>query len=185
MLASWALRVLNPCASNSEFGIDVSGGVQTEVPDFHEGTRQNVQEKPAHEFQGDKSTDFLVAGAEDDFVVIDVQKPVVRDGDPVGVQTEVAEKGVGFSKRRLCVDDPVLVVQGVLEPSEGAGFEEVDDGWMGARTGHKLAFIKQARKAIEEFAAKEFAKDLDWKQVFLGESTHAPLSLRPPPVTMQ
>ena len=52
---------------------------------------------------------------------------------------------------------------------------------MGARTGRELAFVKEARKASEEFAAKEFAKDLDRKQVFLVESTHAPSASRPPP----
>ena len=96
VLASWALRVLNPCAGDGEFGIDVSGGVQTEVPDFHEATRQNVEEKPAHEFQGEQVDRLACRGCGRRLRRHRRGEAVVGDGDPVGVETEVAEEGVGF-----------------------------------------------------------------------------------------
>jgi hypothetical protein len=65
--------------------MDAARGVQTEVSDFHEAARQDVQKKSEHEFQGSEPADFLAACAEDDLVIIDVHQAMVRDGYPVRV----------------------------------------------------------------------------------------------------
>jgi len=63
-----------------------------------------VKQESAHEFEGREPTDLLAARAEDDFIVIDVEQALVRDGNPVGVLAQVAKEGVGFAKGCLGVD---------------------------------------------------------------------------------
>ena len=154
--------------ASGEFGMDVARGVQAEVPDLHEAARQDVQKKTAHEFQDREPTDFLVARAEDDLVVIDVQQPLVRDGDPVGVQAKVLKESIGFSEGCLGIDHPVLLVQSILEASEGGGLDEIGDDLRSARTGLELALVEQASQTVEEFSAKQFAEHLDREQEFLA-----------------
>jgi hypothetical protein len=51
-----------------------------------------VLETAAHELQWGDPVDALVAGAEDDLVVVDVEQAVVGDGHTMGVQARVAEE---------------------------------------------------------------------------------------------
>ena len=114
VLVRVAVRLLDSGTGDGEPEVDIARCVQAEVPDLHEAARQDVLEKPAHEFERRKPTDAPVTGAEDDLAVIDVEQAVVGDGDPVGVEAKVAKERVGFSEGCLRVDHPVLLVEVVL-----------------------------------------------------------------------
>jgi hypothetical protein len=137
-----AVAGFNPSTGEGEFGIDVACGIQAEVSDFYEGARQDVKKESAHEFQGRESTDLLAARAENDFIVVDVEQALVRDGNPVGVKTKVAKEGVGFAEGCLGVDHPVLLVERILESGEGGRLDEISDGFLPARTGRELAVVE-------------------------------------------
>jgi hypothetical protein len=162
-----AMAGFNPSTGNGEFGIDVACGIQAEVSDFHEGARQDVKQESAHEFQGREPTDLFAARAEDDFTVIDVEQALVRDGNPVGVKTKVAKEGVGFSKWRLGVDHPVLLVQSSFFRSSkcGSGLTSSAAVLSGARIWRQLPFLKQAGEAVEEFSTKQHTEDLDRQKI--------------------
>ncbi len=132
VFARLAMAGFNPSTGDGEFGIDVACGIQAEVSDFHEGARQDVKQESAHEFQGREPTDLLAARAEDDFIVIDVDQALVRDGNPVGVKTKVAKEGVGFAEGCLGVDHPVLIVERILESGESGWLDEISDDFLRA-----------------------------------------------------
>jgi hypothetical protein len=141
--------------------MDTARCVQAEVSDFHEAARQDVQKKSEHEFQGSEPADLLAACAEDDLVVIDVYQAMVRDGNPMCVQAEVAEESVGFSEGCLGVDHPVLLVEFILQTSKSLGLDELCYRLRGARSWRQLPLLKQAGEAVEEFPTKQQAEDLD------------------------
>ena len=110
---------------------------------------------------------LVVACAEDDTVVIHVEDAVVGDGDPVGVEAKIAEERVWLLEGGFSVNHPVLPVQRVFQPGESRGLKQCGDALGNARRDGELTFVEESREAGEEFATKEFAEDLDRKQVFL------------------
>jgi hypothetical protein len=142
------------CVGDCKLGVDVAGGVKAEVSYLHEGEWQDMEEKSAHEFQRRELADFVVAGPEDDVVVIDVEDAMVGNGDPVSVEAEVTEERIWLLEGCLGEDDPFLRVEGALEPSEGGGFEQVGDALRGARRDGELALVEEPGETVEILAAK-------------------------------
>lgn len=153
-------------ACDRKLGVDVAGGIETEVSGLDEAGWQDVQEKSAHEFQRGKLADLLVAGSEDDTVVVDVEDTMVGDGDPVGIQAEVTKERVGLLEGGLGEDNPRLAVQRVFQLGEGRGLEQTGHALGNAGRDGELAFVEESRKTVEKFATKERAQDVDREQVF-------------------
>jgi hypothetical protein len=85
---------LDSGAGGGELGIDATCGVEAEVPDLDEAAGKDVEEKSAHEFHGRKLAGLLVAGSKDDVLVVDAKDAMIGDGDPVGIEAEVAKERV-------------------------------------------------------------------------------------------
>lgn len=179
------LALFDVGARGDQFCVDVAGGQQAEVTDLDEAARQDVLQEAAHEFQRREATHLFVPRAKDDFRVVDVEQSAVRDGNAVGVEAQIPKQRARILERRLGVDHPVLLVERVFETRESAGVSKIRDDVSGARTLHEFAIGEKAGEAIEEFAAKQFARTFTGSRYLSGESTQTPSRLRPPPVTMQ
>src|SRR5436309_15845087 len=70
---------------------------QAEVANTHEATRHDVQQKTSQEFVGVECHDLhaimirIILPAEPDVTVTVIDQPIIRQGDTVGVATEIAE----------------------------------------------------------------------------------------------
>jgi hypothetical protein len=132
-------------ASGGELRIDVGSGIETEVPDLDETAGHDVQEESADELDRGKLTGLVVAGAEDDVVVVDAEDAVIGDGDAVGVEAEVAKEGIWLLEGSLGEDDPVFAIELVLQPGEGRRREQLGQARRCARGDRELALTEEAR----------------------------------------
>ena len=87
------------------------------MPDFHEPVRQDVKKHPSYELAGIKRHYFgfiaigIVPPAERYTAVFQLQNAMIADGNPIGVPAQVLKHALGAVKRRLAVDNPLLVVK--------------------------------------------------------------------------
>jgi hypothetical protein len=87
-------------------------GEEPVVTDANEALREDVKQEAATELgkrerEGPRPATAVVLVAEGHGLVIDVEQPMVRDRDAVGVAGEVLEHALGTIARRLGVDDPL------------------------------------------------------------------------------
>ena len=100
-------------------------GEEAEVADADEALRQDVQQKAAQEFvdvereRADLTAVPIVLPPKRDGVVGDVDEPVIRDGDAVGVAREVVQHVGRTAEGRLGVDHPRLTIERSQERAEG------------------------------------------------------------------
>ena len=87
-------------------------GEKSVMTDAHEALREDVEQEAARELaerkcKGPDSPAAVVLVAEGDGHVIDVEEPMVRDRDAVGVAGKIREHVFGVFERRLGIDDPL------------------------------------------------------------------------------
>ena len=100
-----------PCSGDEACATPV--GLETEVPDTDEASREDVLEESLDEgrcLDGEKSPGLVVlsiAIAKGHEAILEGDQPLVSDGDSVGVSTEIS-KDLGRARQRsLAVDDPL------------------------------------------------------------------------------
>ena len=140
--------LLECAASGGQLGIDIAGCIETEVPHLDKGSWQDVKEKSLNEFDGRKLAGLVVAGSEYDMLVVDVENSVIGDGDPVGVQAEVAKEGVGSFERSFGEDDPILAIEVVFQAGKGRKRKQLDNSRWRTRRDGKLALIEESGEAV-------------------------------------
>src|SRR5580704_12198184 len=92
-------------------------GEESKLPDTNETSRQNVKGKPAKELARRQRhlalfvAVSIVSPAKGNVRTVECQQPVVADGNPVGVATEILKCLAGSAKRGLGVDHPLLPKQ--------------------------------------------------------------------------
>jgi len=130
-----------------------------------------MEEKSANELQGVESHGArtvslsVILPTKGDFAVFEEDKPLIGDGDPVGVSGEVLEDLLRASERRLGIDNPILRVQ-LTQPVLPAGF--VGESFQLSIEG-KPAVVKSLLEVSEQLAAKKAAQDSNGKEeVLLG-----------------
>jgi hypothetical protein len=116
-----------------------------------------VQKETTEEFLGRQShTLFLISMSvvlpeEGDLVVVKGQEAVVADGDTMGVASQIGQHVVWATKRRLGVNDPLLVKDWPQECAKDLflfqGLESTVEG--------ELTLAKSSFQAVDEFAAKD------------------------------
>lgn len=121
-LAVRGLGLAEQSTNPREFFLTVSISEETVVANAHEVLGENVQEKTSKKLDGIEGHDAvpILAGvvlpAERDLGVVGGDEPAVGDGYAVGVASEVFEDLSWASERRLRVNDPGFVSEGI-EPS--------------------------------------------------------------------
>ena len=120
-----------------------------------------MKQKAAEELVQRESHDALavamggVSPAEADVAVSKSNQPAIRDGDTMGVGTEITEDVFGAAERRLGVDDPVVAEQ------------RTEPGGKSLRRGQRCklamklerAFAKSPVERRHELTAKDSAED--------------------------
>lgn len=130
----------------------------TVVADFDESVGQNVEQEPSHELkdvQAHRSGMVVVTRCsvpEPNVCVVVGDQAMVRDGNAVGVPTQIGHDVFGIVERRLAVDDPFFPVEVVQEP----GIE------------CQLSAPKQMPEFVEELAAKEPRHHLDRQEEIIS-----------------
>jgi hypothetical protein len=96
-------------------------GEEPIVADVHEAGGQDVEKKPADEFDSVEGHGSLavsvgiVLDAEGHLTLLDRYEPLIGDSDPVSVAGEVFEGLLGTSEGGFCIDDPVGLLKGLEE----------------------------------------------------------------------
>jgi hypothetical protein len=92
-------------------------GEESKLPDTNETSRQNVKRKPAKELARRQRhlalfvAVSIVSPAKGNVLTVECQQPMVADGNPVGVATEILKYLAGSAERGLGVDHPLLPKQ--------------------------------------------------------------------------
>ena len=141
-------------AGVGEACVDVNGGEEAEVTDLDETVGKDVLEKAANELDRVARRGGMPAGAKDDARGVGVDEAGVRNGDAMGVATEVAVHLLRSAKGTLGVDDPTGVVQAPASATSGASLIGVTEVPAGLECG----------EAGEEFAAEERAEHMDGEE---------------------
>lgn len=114
---------------------------------------QYVQQITPDELLRGNGGHTVAAGEKRDAVVADVDEPLVRDSDAVGIAAEVAEDLFGAAKWLFGVDDPTLLIQCGKHPGEGLRAGE--SCCFAVET--ELAVCSKPRKASQKDASEERA----------------------------
>lgn len=150
-------------SGSDELGVDVAGGLETEVSDFYESAWQDVQQKATDELQMWQGGGLVAFCGEGDSIVIAGNQAVIGDGDPVGVSAEVVKDLLGTVKGSPRIDAPFDVVELVDE-----GLEESGIGHLFVRgTESQLRVFVGAFEGIQELVTEELCDDITWEEVFV------------------
>ena len=103
------------------------------VPDFDEPLRQNVQQKPADELKRRKGHPFgpvSIGGVpvtKRDLIAFQPFDPLIADGHPMRIPSQIRQDVLRTAKRRLVIGDPFFLTQIGDERAEpGGGFPRRD-----------------------------------------------------------
>lgn len=135
-------------------------GEETELPDAHEASRENVLAEAAQELDaGYGHLPLLVPvrvilPAERDLVTVEGQQAVIADGDAMGVPPEVTKHAAGRPQRRFRVYDPLLTKECIEEVGESAWLREPGN-WAGE---DQLSSSKSAAQSLHEFGSEHRAR---------------------------
>ena len=154
-----------------EFGLNISRCHQPKVADADKAVGEHMEEEATDKLlcsETDQPIDsrlVVVPGAEGNGLIIRGHEPLVGDGHPVGVMTQVAEDVPRSAEGGFGVDDPLDRPEFFGEPLEGR--------WvcpMGDLPGEgKLTLFEGLLKALDELAADHFGQRSDRDQeVVLG-----------------
>jgi len=105
----------------------VAVGEQTEVTNFDEACRQDVEQKAADELDRIESHDpdaVVVPGvapAEAHLAVVETEESSVGNSDAMGIAGQVLQHVFGSAEGRLGIDHPLFSAQGMEQRVEGAG----------------------------------------------------------------
>ena len=105
------LRLAERATAAGEQSRAAAVGEEPIVADTDEALGEDVEQEAASELsererEGPRSPSAIVLVAESHGLVIDMEQPMVRDRDAVGVAGEIFEHALGSVERRLGVDHP-------------------------------------------------------------------------------
>jgi hypothetical protein len=135
---------------------------EAKIPDSDEALRQHMQEETAQELGCQQchlallATTRIVLPTEGDAFSVECQQPVIGNGDPVRVSTEIAQDLGWATEGRLGVDQPVLTVQ-LSQKSTEVFWISPRGGWSSAA---QVFAAMEPLQTGEELAAEYAAKDL-------------------------
>ena len=141
-------------------------GQESRVSDPNEPPWKDMLHEPAKELAGAyRHLALLVAVSvvfplEGDMVAIDCQQTMIADRDAVRVSPEVPKHLWRASHGRLCVDHPILSIQGMDKGLEPRSVPQVRAG--AEKLQLLLAICPPQR--LDKFASEHTAEHLDWQE---------------------
>jgi hypothetical protein len=116
-------------AQRDEFTASAAGK-EPEVANADEATGQDMKQETAEKLIGAKRREaFLVAvsgvsEAECDLFSVEEDQPVIRNGNAMGISTQVTERLIGPAERWLAVDHPTVPEELAKQVPEKAGLRQ-------------------------------------------------------------
>ena len=101
------------------------------MPNAHEAARHDVEEKASKEFVGVQRHDLhavvigIVLPPKPDTTVAEIHEPIIREGDAVGIASEVGEHLLGTGEGPLRVHDPVDGSELTEQAGEGVAIGQI------------------------------------------------------------
>ena len=132
----------------------VAGGHEAIMANLDESVGENVLHPSTQKFLAGYRDSFSFFGAEGDVRVRDREQALIGDADAMGISTQVAKDVRCAAKRALGVDDPVLSVERIAEPSKVEPVRE-----------SKLSAFAETIQGREKLSTEERAHDLHRKEV--------------------
>jgi len=138
----------------------VGVGHKAEVPDADETLRQHVYEEAADELGGGNPHQSLLVApsvifpTECDVVAIKGDQPMIGDGDPVRITSEIAQDLLGPAEGGLCINNPVLTEQRSQESREALRFGQAFDGPGEDQTALPVRVLQSRDKLSAEYFAE-------------------------------
>jgi hypothetical protein len=165
------LRSLKKAASFLEFGLSISRCHEAKVADTDKAVGEHMEEEATDELlcrEADQPMGpwiVVIPGAEGNGLIIASHKPLVGDGHPVGVMTQVAEDVLRSTEGRFGIDDPF----GSSEFSDKP-FEDRRVSPVGEFAGEEeRVLLEGLTQAIKELAPDHFGQRADRdEEVVLG-----------------
>lgn len=105
---------------------------ETVKADFHKAWREDVEQEAADKFMGGECDGFRfilfsIPYGEGNFSVVDAFDPMVGNGDPMRIASEIFKDVFGAAEGALEVDVPFLFLGGVEQSFECGRFAEIFD----------------------------------------------------------
>ena len=144
----------------------ISCGEDTEVPNFPEALRQDVEQESANELVCVESHEFrfvavpVVAPVEGNAVAVHALDSVVGNGDTVGVPSEIFDDFTGVAERRFVVDNPAFFVQTFDEVAEIPRVFKM--------CGRAVKIKLRTLEVVQEFSSELFSKHIDGNEELLS-----------------
>ena len=128
----WLLIGFLHLKQGSDLGdVGLSGriGQQTIVPDAVEAVGQDVDQESANKLAGSQAHGLLAVACFDPIILpaeshglgVRADQSSVRDGDAVGLSTEIGQHGFGTAEGRFGIDHTLRFTERDEPPSEGIG----------------------------------------------------------------
>ena len=130
------------------------------MANLYETSGQHVQQESPNKLDRIDGGGLAVLGSKANARVSEVEQPVVRDFDSVGVAADVIEYLLAAAKGRFGIDDPWLSVQSVYEIGERLGIGQRRTGAVQV----ELLSMIEPSESIEELASKHHRQQLDPEQ---------------------
>jgi hypothetical protein len=156
-VVGWTTKEV-PAASKLVFPVGI--GQEAVASDPDEPLGQSVKQEPAEELGGfqaqgpGSAAPGVVLVAEHDLVLFHGLEPVVGDGDPMGVASQVFEDRIGPTEGRLGIDDPLDMPSLSQQPTEGRGSAEGLQGALEAEASVLEGFGEQGQELASEESAQ-------------------------------
>ena len=144
----------------------VAVGEEAEVADAHEARRQQVEQKAAQklfDIQGHEPFLVAVGGVaptEGNVVLGESDQPGVRDGDAMGVGTEITQHMFWAAEGPFGVNDPVVAEQQPQPGGEGARLGQRQQ----AAVELEFTSLEGVAKSGDELAAEDTAQYADGQE---------------------
>ena len=139
-------------------------GQEAEEADAHKARWKHVEKKAAQKLLGRYGHQLLLAAAgvifpaERHLIIGEVYKPVIGDGDAMGVAGQVVKDVLWATERWFGVHDPVLAEERAKKRAEGLFLcQGLKTAWKG-----QLSVLKSSLQPCRELASKHPAEHLYW-----------------------
>jgi len=102
----------------------------------------------------------IVLPAESDLFSIEGNKPVIADGNAMGIAAQIAKHGCWTRHCLFDIDDPVFSMQRLKKNPEGFGISQ----WCRRTADTELVPTIRTLESLEKLASEDFLENTDWKK---------------------
>jgi hypothetical protein len=108
----------------------------------------------------------IVLPAESNLFFVEGNKPVIADGDAMGIAAQIAKHRFWARHRLFHIDDPVFPMQRLKKNPEGFGISQ----WCRRTAETELVPTISTLESLEKLASEDFLENTDWEKEAISGS---------------